>query len=171
MDLENGKSVGLQKRDVELTLEQQGSQRQQLTLPVVKNQPITYSQPYIYMWFLHICGSASKDSNNHRLYSTIVFTTEKHPCISGCTQFKPVLFKGQLQSEHQKLEVPCVIQIYNWISSGPVCALAQLNKHWLDNQEYLKNNPKLFTEDLIHEPQQTSLNSPSIFTFFSSNSS
>ena len=32
----------------------------------------------------------------HIWCSTIVFSIEKYLCISGPTQFKPVLFKGQL---------------------------------------------------------------------------
>ena len=41
-------------------------------------------------------SSVSLDSNNHRLCSTVVFTIEKYLRISGPSQFKPTLFKGQL---------------------------------------------------------------------------
>lgn len=40
-------------------------------------------------------GSASTDSTNHRFYSTIVHIFEKNLYVSGPTQFKPMLFKGQ----------------------------------------------------------------------------
>ena len=36
------------------------------------------------------------NSTNHGLCSTLVFTIEKNPSISGPAQFKPMLFKGQL---------------------------------------------------------------------------
>ena len=51
---------------------------------------------------LHIhCSSTSAESTNLELCSTVVFTTEKtnkkqKPCISGPTQFEPMLFKGQI---------------------------------------------------------------------------
>ena len=45
----------------------------------------------------HIHGSsATMDSINHRLRSTVEFTVEKYPCISEPVQFKTVLFKAQL---------------------------------------------------------------------------
>ena len=45
---------------------------------------------------LRIQGSASSDSANLGSCSTVIFTIEKNPCVSGPVQFKPVLFKGQL---------------------------------------------------------------------------
>ena len=58
--------------------------------PTVENLHITLK------WALCICGSASMDSTNLRSCSSVVFTTEKNPHISGPTQFKSVLVKGQL---------------------------------------------------------------------------
>ena len=46
------------------------------------------------------------DSTNRGSCSTVVFTNEKYPRISGPTQFKPELFKGQPhfeQAQHEKL--------------------------------------------------------------------
>ena len=46
---------------------------------------------------LCICGSSTRsDSTNHGLWRTVVFTTEKNLDINRPVQFKPVLFKGQL---------------------------------------------------------------------------
>ena len=57
----------------------------------LENLGVTYSRPSIsavsYPWFCIL-------RFNHGPYSTVVFTTEKNPCINGPTQFKPVLFKG-----------------------------------------------------------------------------
>ena len=50
----------------------------------------------MYLWFLCIPDSASADSTNHGLCSTVEFTLKKNPHVSGLVQFKPVLFKGQL---------------------------------------------------------------------------
>ena len=68
-----------------------------LTLHAVKNPCITYSRPSTYIFqFICVCGSRSSDSTNLISYSTVVFTIEKNPCISGPTLFKPTLFNGQL---------------------------------------------------------------------------
>ena len=48
------------------------------------------------LWFFRICGSQSADSTTSESYSAVVFITEKNLHKSGPTQFKPVLFKGQL---------------------------------------------------------------------------
>ena len=42
-----------------------------------------------------IYSSTSLGSTNWKSRSTTVFTTGKNPHLSGPTQFKPVLFKGQ----------------------------------------------------------------------------
>ena len=47
---------------------------------------------------LLIYGSASADSINCGSCRTVEFATEKNLHRSGSTQFKPVLFNGQLQS-------------------------------------------------------------------------
>ena len=44
---------------------------------------------------LHIAGSTFLDSVNRRLYSTVVFTTEKN-LSTGLMKFKSLLFKAQL---------------------------------------------------------------------------
>ena len=61
-----------------------------------KNPPITYS------WLLHICGSVStvlhpwvQLTGNHAVHYSIYYW-KKNPHLSGPTQFKPVLFKGQM---------------------------------------------------------------------------
>ena len=36
------------------------------------------------------------DSTNNRSRSAVLFTTEKNSPLSGTTQFKPRMFKGQL---------------------------------------------------------------------------
>ena len=75
-----------------------------LNLHTVKNLDITCSQPSVCAKFFPIHGLASSDSTNHRLCSIVVFTTEKNPCIIGSTQFKPMLFKGQLTLNLKDLE-------------------------------------------------------------------
>ena len=57
--------------------------------------PFIYTVPP-YLQILRNCVSASAGSTNHRSRNTVIFTIEKNPCISGLTQFKPVLFKDQL---------------------------------------------------------------------------
>lgn len=59
-----------------------------LTLQIVENLSVIYSQPFLsvappYLQILHICNSSSEDSTNCRLCSTILFTIEKNPLISG----------------------------------------------------------------------------------------
>ena len=44
-------------------------------------------------WVLHIHGCASVDLTNHRWSSTAVFAAEKHPCINGPAQSRPVLLR------------------------------------------------------------------------------
>lgn len=47
---------------------------------------------------LHIHGSASVDSTNQDLCTTVVLTIEKNiPHISGPVWFKPMWFNGQLE--------------------------------------------------------------------------
>ena len=50
----------------------------------------------LYLQFLHIHSLTSMDSTNYRSSSSVLFTFEKHWCISGSVQFKPVLSKDQL---------------------------------------------------------------------------
>ena len=66
-----------------------------LTLRAVENLRTIYSQP-----------SASGDSTNRSLCSTVVFTTEKNLHISRPEQFKPVLFKGQLYMSRRQKDIP-----------------------------------------------------------------
>ena len=73
-----------------MTLEQHGGWG--TDTHTVENLPVTYSQPFV---SIH-SSSASTDSANHGSRSTVVFTIEKNPHISGPVQSKPVLFKGQL---------------------------------------------------------------------------
>ena len=44
---------------------------------------------------LCIHGSTSTDSTNRGFCNTVIFTIERNPLMSGPSQFKPVLFKGQ----------------------------------------------------------------------------
>ena len=70
---------------------------------MLENLGITHSWPSVYeillfLQLLLIYDSASADSTNCGSCRTVVFAIEKNLHISGPTQFKPVLFKGQLQS-------------------------------------------------------------------------
>lgn len=64
-----------------------------------KNQSKTHCQTPPYVKFLCIYGSASEDSTNSRSCNTVLFTIEETLHVSGGTQFKPVLFKGQLYTK------------------------------------------------------------------------
>ena len=75
-----------------------------LNLHTVKTLDLTCSQPSMCAKFFLIHGLASAESTNHRLCSIVVFTTEKNPWIIGSTQFKPMLFKGQLTLNFKDLE-------------------------------------------------------------------
>lgn len=67
-----------------------------------KNPSKTYSWPFVSIaslcpWFLRIQGSTSAELTTLEAHSTVIYLLfKKNPCISGITQFKPVLFKGQL---------------------------------------------------------------------------
>ena len=50
----------------------------------------------LYLQFLHIHSLTSMDSTNYRSSSSVLFTFEKHSCISKSVWFKPVLSKDQL---------------------------------------------------------------------------
>ena len=63
------------------------------TLGAAQNLPIAYSQS-TYLEFFHICDSAFVDLTNFRSYNIVVLITEKNSCLSGPTQFKPMLFKS-----------------------------------------------------------------------------
>ena len=70
---------------------------------MLENLGITHSWPSVYeillfLQLLLIYGSASADSINCGSCRTVEFAIEKNLHRSGPTQFKPVLFNGQLQS-------------------------------------------------------------------------
>lgn len=66
-------------------------------LCAVKNQCVTYSQLSLYIVFLFIWGSASKNSIN------LEFTIEKS-MYKWTTELKSVLFKGQLYKIKNNIE-------------------------------------------------------------------
>lgn len=53
---------------------------------------------YNLQWAICIHSSTSVDSTNHGSCSSVLFPVEKYSHVSGPTQFKPMLFKGQLYS-------------------------------------------------------------------------
>ena len=101
------------------------------------------------VWFLHICGSASMDSTNCGPYSTVVFTIEKHLSVSGPAQFKPALFKGQMNTHICKITyIICIVITHiHIINLSSIKQFAFSLVFWVPHgflSVYLKSNPKGF---------------------------
>lgn len=92
--------------------------------PTVQKLRITYSQSSVYAVpphpQFHLLGF-----NHHRSCTTVVFTTEDTPHVSGPAQFKPALFKGQ-PNINFNIHGPlgrCMSSAAGWI---PRCEIARL---------------------------------------------
>ena len=106
--------------------------------PEVKTLCITYRWPSVpavllYRRFLCIHSFTSLYWTNLGLCSTIVFTIEKNPNISGLAQFKPMLFKSQLYMQHflKSSFVFTCKQLLRKMTYGLDCAIVHKAPTWL----------------------------------------